>query len=403
MEHDQPPSERVDELIGQLRARVEERRRQGAYPPGLEDDLDAHFRRIAAHRVVPDLDELKTKLTDLDARSRFGPDRIPVGSHIPGGDVLHRSVSKVVARQTQGILEQVQAFADGVREVLHRILAAIEDPYGHVHADLVGQIDGIFERLTGYERGPADSAAAVVDLRARVEQLEAAESRRRFRPPFSSERFEDEFRGTTDELRERYQDLARHFEECAPVLDIGCGRGEFLDLLRDVGVEAAGVEIDAELVKMVAGRGLEVHHGDGLAVLEANDDGSLGGISLIQVVEHLSPQELVELVSLAADKLRPGGKMLVETINPQSLYVFAHSFYVDPTHAVPVHPAYLAFLIREAGFAELVIDWRSPPPPEDVLGDVGGDGALGEAVNENVRRLNRLLFAPQDYAIVATR
>ena len=128
------------------------------------------------------------------------------------------------------------------------------------------------------------------------------------------------------------------------------------------------------------------------------DDESLGGLVLIQVVEHLTPQEVVDLVDLATAKVRPGGQVFVETVNPQSLYVFAHAFYVDPTHLRPVHPAYLMFLFKEAGFASVAIDWRSPPPADDVITEVGDPAAAA-----NNRRLNELLFAPQDYLLVATR
>ena len=95
---------------------------------------------------------------------------------------------------------------------------------------------------------------------------------------------------------------------------------------------------------------------------------------MIQVIEHLPPQLAVDVVPLAAAKVRPGGRVVVETVNPQSLYVYAHAFYLDPTHARPVHPAFLHFLFQQAGFAEVTIDWRSPPPDDDVLEPVGDDG-----------------------------
>jgi O-antigen chain-terminating methyltransferase len=146
-----------------------------------------------------------------------------------------------------------------------------------------------------------------------------------------------------------------------------------------------------------------VEYGDGLSWLRGTPDGSLGGVSLIQVVEHLSAQELVDLVALAARKLRPQGKIVVETVNPQSLYVFAHSFYLDPTHVAPIHPAYLHFMFKEAGFSSVEIEWRSPPPADDVLQRIDGDAGVARQVNANVDRLNQLLFAAQDYALIAIR
>ena len=121
------------------------------------------------------------------------------------------------------------------------------------------------------------------------------------------------------------------------------------------------------------------------------------------MIEHFSAQEIVDLVALAADKLRSGARVFVETVNPQSLYVYAHAFFLDPTHLRPVHPAYLAFLFREAGFTHVDTEWRSPPPAGDVL-ETGPAGSSEAPLNsDNIRRLNELLFAPQDYLIAAIR
>lgn len=389
----------VDSLVGELRARVEERRREGLYPPNLEEELDGHFRRIVSHRVAPDLDELRGLLHVLEGRV-FTPERIAYESRVPGGDAVHKVVSKVVARQTNGILEQMQEFADAVREVLRMVIDTLANPHGHVHADLVGQVDAILEQLAAYGRAPSEGTAAVGNLRLRIEALEEAERRRSFRPIFDQEKFEAAFRGSREEMLDRYRDLAAELAGRGPVLDIGCGRGELLELLAALGVEARGVELDPSLAHDAQQRGFDVVFGDGVELLLSLDDESLGGIALMQVVEHLTPQRLMELVVAAYDKLRPGGRLVMETVNPQSLYVYAHSFYLDPTHAQPVHPAYLGFLCDTVGFSEVKFDWRSPPPDDDVLEPVAdGDGVA----KKNVERLNQLLFAPQDYAIIATR
>jgi O-antigen chain-terminating methyltransferase len=394
----EPPD--IDALLAQLRDRVDQRRADGYYPPGLEDALDAHFQRIVASRPGASGADLEEKLAELDAKTSFGRDKIAATSAFPGGTQLHRIVAKAVSRQTDGVLQQLQEFASGVRELLASMVSALEDPQAHVHADVIGSLDAVLERLAQFERGPATPKGAVADLRRRVDALETAERSRQFRPWFSNDHFEEAFRGSREELLERYQDLAAGFSGSAPVLDIGCGRGEFLDLLKKEGVVASGVELDPELVAECERRGLDAVAGDGLAVLAAAGDGTLGGIALIQVVEHLTPQQLIELVATAYDKLRSGGRIVIETVNPQSLYIFARSFYVDPTHATPVHPAYLQFLVHEAGFREYAIDWRSPPPETDVLTvPVNGDAEA----KENIERLNRLLFGPQDYALTATR
>jgi hypothetical protein len=157
------------------------------------------------------------------------------------------------------------------------------------------------------------------------------------------------------------------------------------------------------LVKLAEELGLHVEADDGNTYLRSIPDASLGGLALIQVIEHLTAQDLVDLVAVAAHKVRPGGKVIMETVNPQSLYVFARSFYLDPTHVRPVHPAYLEFLFREAGFSTVELDWRYPPREREVLKDIPGDDDATRQMNANIANLNALLFAPQDYALIATR
>lgn len=163
----------LDEVIARMQARVAERRRSGAYPEGLESDLEEHFRRIVAHRASPDFTDVRARIAALDGRSRFGLDRIPAASRRPGGQALHAAVAKVVARQTAGVLDQVQEYADGVRDVLVGVVAALEDPEGHVHADLVGQLDAVLERLAAAERRAVAAETALAALARRVEALEA--------------------------------------------------------------------------------------------------------------------------------------------------------------------------------------------------------------------------------------
>jgi SAM-dependent methyltransferase len=392
----------IDALVDRLRERVEERRREGAYPPGLEDALADHFRRVLLERARPgEAPDLRGPLVALQQALPLQRARIPIDSSLPGGQVVHRAIGKAISRQTQGALQQVQGFADPVRELLERVVAMLEHLERKVDVEIPRHLDAIIERQAAQERQLAGAGAdAPVDAPAAALDGGHPATRSLF-PWYSSVRFEEEFRGGREDLIERYRDLAERLGGSGPVLDIGCGRGEFLELLAANGVDAWGVDLDAELVKVATERGLNVTQADGLRTLEQLDDGSLGALVLIQVVEHLSAQEVIDLVALAAAKVRPGGPVCVETVNPQSLYVFARAFWIDPTHHQPVHPAYLTFLFREAGFSEVGIDWRSPPPADEILEEVPDD--VPEVVNVNVRRLNQLLFAPQDYLLIARR
>ena len=191
-------------------------------------------------------------------------------------------------------------------------------------------------------------------------------------------------RGSTAAVRERQRPYLDDFRDAAPVLDVGCGRGEFLALLRDAGVEARGIDADADMVAYARGEGLEVEQADALAYLEALSDGSLGGIFAAQVVEHLPPVTLVRMLELAAAKLRPGGLFVAETINPLSPLAL-RSYFADLTHAQPLVPETLGLLARHAGFDDVATRFLNAPEPV-------------ESVDA---RLNEILFAPLDYAILA--
>lgn len=402
-----PGFESIDSLVQQLKQRVAERQRAGEYPDRLVEDLDAHFERIAVHRLPAyNLDVLRDKLLALDVAGAFNPNEISYETRIPGGSLIHRLLAKIVRRQTEGVLAQTQRHANAVRDALWEVITALETPASHSHLDLVGEIDAIYEKLATYER--AHGHTTVEGLTRRVEALETR-AVNDFRPWYRSDRFESRFRGDSEELRLRYRDLAQTFKDVrGPVVDVGCGRGEFLELLLDVVPDSRGIEIDSELVRSGIERGLPVEFGEAVAWLRTATDEGLGGLALIQVVEHLTPQGLVDFVQLAAKKVRKSGKVVVETVNPQSLYTFAHAFYLDPTHKAPVHPAYLIFLFEEAGFSHVDIEWRSPCPPDDRLEQVDTDehpdlAALGEVVNANSRRVNQLVFAEQDYALIAVR
>ncbi|HEX7166643.1 MAG TPA: class I SAM-dependent methyltransferase [Acidimicrobiales bacterium] len=402
-----PAAPDVDALVERLRARVAERKASGLYPERLQDDLDAHFDRIVAHRPHPyDYAQLDARLAALDEALVLSPARIHYDSTMPGGEQLHRLIAKAVSRQTTGVLEQLQLMGNAIRDAIREIVVVLQHPSAHAHPELLGQLDALLERVSSYERAPS-STAALAQVERRLERVEASVARDGSPPWYDSITFDEVFRGTRAELLERYDDLARGFVGFDPVLDLGCGRGEFLELLKGHGVEASGVDIDASLVDACRRDGLDVHQGDALEWLGSTVDASLGGVAMIQVIEHLRPGERADAVKLAARKLRRGGKLVIETLNPQSLYIFARAFYADPTHTTPVHPAYLGWLVKEAGFGEISIEWRSPPPEHEVLAPIDADSVsdptLAAAVNANVARLNELLFSSQDYALVATR
>jgi SAM-dependent methyltransferase len=208
--------------------------------------------------------------------------------------------------------------------------------------------------------------------------------------------FEARMRGSTEDVRERQRVYVDDFRDRAPVLDAGCGRGEFLSLLREAGVEARGIDSDPEMVAFSRGDGLDVTEGDAIAELERLEDGSLGGIFAAQLVEHLAPATLLRFLQLGAQKLRPGGLLVAETINPLSLVALGH-YFADPTHVQPLVPQTLELLARQAGFEHTELRFLNEPPKQAAF-----DPAAG-ALEANLQRLNDVVFGPQDYALLATR
>jgi SAM-dependent methyltransferase len=241
------------------------------------------------------------------------------------------------------------------------------------------------ERLTRVERRGAGGVAASPPATVAAQPAAAA------LPDYFA--FESRMRGSVEAIRERQRRYVDDLRDAAPVLDVGCGRGELLQLLREAGVEARGIDADADMVAYARGEGLDVEQADLVEYLESLDDASLGGIFMGQVVEHLPPGVLVRSLELAARKLRPGGVLIAETINPLSPLALRH-YFADLTHAQPLVPETLQLLARQSGFAETELRYLNEPAerltePDDPV------------IAANVRRLNELLFAPLDYALVA--
>ena len=220
--------------------------------------------------------------------------------------------------------------------------------------------------------------------------------------------FENQFRGSQDTIRARLESYLPYFEGARDVLDVGCGRGEFLDLLAARGIGARGLDSNHEMVEVCRARGLDVTELDVVSYLERAADGSLGGLIAVQVVEHLPPAYLLRFLDLAYHKLRPGAPIVLETLNPACWTAFFDSFIRDITHAWPLHPETLRYLVLASGFSSARIEWRSPVAPQDKLQPVAVDpaapaGDLAETFNANVEKLNARMFTFLDYAIVGTR
>lgn len=212
--------------------------------------------------------------------------------------------------------------------------------------------------------------------------------------------FEDEFRGSRAEIMQRgavYLPVLRAAQsatENGAILDVGCGRGELLELLRAEGIAASGVDNNRAAVEQCQKLGLQVVLGDAFDILQGVPDSTLGGLTAIHLVEHLPYAQLLRLIDECLRILRPGGVAIFETPNPKNVLVGSGSFYLDPTHRNPVHPQTLNHLFRARGMLRVETTPLHPYPTEVRVPE--DDSLLA-------RRFNDYFYGPQDFAVLGYR
>jgi len=208
---------------------------------------------------------------------------------------------------------------------------------------------------------------------------------------FDYSRFAERFRGSEEYVKAGQQFYLPYFQGCKNVLDIGCGRGEFLKMMKGAGVPARGVELSVESVAVCRSEGLDAEVADVYPYLAGLPEGSLDGIFCSQVVEHLPPDRLPELIRLCASRLAPGGVIAIETPNPECLAIFATHFYLDPTHTRPVPHPLLIFYLEEFGVGNIEV--RRLSPAKDSM----------PALNSLPEDFRDAFFGALDYAVIGRK
>ncbi|MBI2466670.1 MAG: methyltransferase domain-containing protein [Candidatus Rokubacteria bacterium] len=419
----------VARLMAEIQERIRERKASGFYS-------EEEVRRIAkmeleVTEVVPGLrDELEHHLTvlndawDTAAEPEIQSHRRLIGPVIVAAKRLLRRLTKpyitlVLTRQVEfnsRLLHLLNAFVPPATELSRKLGELSLDVHERLttehaeelqrHRELAQRLDALVGELAAL-RGALDRGRAPTP--GTLPPPPAVPAGAAALPADTYVAFEDRHRGTREEIRHRQRSYVDLFPD-GPVLDVGCGRGEFLELCREAKIEARGTDIDPGMVARCREAGLDAQQGDALAHLAGLPDGSLGGVFCSQVIEHLSPEAFVALVRLAYAKLRPGAVLLCETPNPACLTVFSGAFYVDLTHIKPIHPQAASFVLEAAGFREVEIRYVNPYPPDMRLQRLEPlwymrryEEAFLQTLNENFARLNELLWGAQDYAVIGRK
>ena len=374
------------------------------------------------NEVARGLEEIGGRLAKLEAalqeaRSETAQMRSDLRSDLAR---LDASVDERIASKVQDMRSDLGSdLARLDASIDERIASKVQDVRSEIGRELSGLDSNIEERV----RREAKAVISAMDLEIKSMASLASILEGRLKDfedvPLSSDAadydgmnyfvFEEAFRGSRETITERQAAFVRYFEGSKNVLDIGCGRGEFLELLRNSGIGGRGIDLNEDMVAFCRSKGFDVERFDAIAHLESLEDKSLDGVFLDQVVEHLRPDYMVKLLGLCYKKMKYGHHIVVETVNPLSFTSLAN-FYIDLTHVRPVHPETLRFLLGAVGFREIEARFSSPVSDDGRLKRVTLEGDKSESMeglagihNKNVDIINSLLYGSRDYAIIGKK
>ncbi|HLG86467.1 MAG TPA: methyltransferase domain-containing protein [Alphaproteobacteria bacterium] len=335
------------------------------------------------------------------------------------------------AEMERARIDQASRLAASQRESEERLRARLTDLWDGYREEMLQNLARGEERITGLietlnafraalneEINPLKAqvvrqGAGLLDQERRLTIL-LEEARRRLPEPFDARQLaelsskadhmldrlylmiEDRFRGTRADIKSRqriYVEDARRAADGAvdqPLVDLGCGRGEWLELLRDEGLPGLGVDMNDTMIEKCREVGLEVVQSEALDFLRARPPASVSAITGFHIIEHMPFAAMIALVDEALRALRPGGLLLFETPNPENILVSTHNFYMDPTHLRPLPSILVSALLEARGFVRVEVRDLHPHP-----------NAANWYDPEVLNDFNRRFYGPQDYAVLA--
>ena len=335
-----------------------------------------------------------------------------------------QSLREAVVEQVEGLGQQQNTAVGALRQALFN---SLEHSVNQVRDSVTETLQAQQEQCSCTERTLADADVRIVELERIGLRLKTnlgmqerrltmflEEARKRLPDPLSQEQlqimteeerhaldalyvsFEDQFRGSREDIKERLRVYLPTLKQAQlgtdemPVLDVGCGRGEWLELLKEQNLRAQGVDVNRILVEECQRQGLEVIEGDVIVYLRTLPDASLGAVTGFHIIEHLPFEVLVKLMDETVRVLKPGGVAIFETPNPENVLVGSYTFYLDPTHRNPLPSAVVKFMAEARGLCRVEV------MPLHALEAY----KMEEADLEITKRFNEYFYGPQDYAVV---
>ena len=335
-----------------------------------------------------------------------------------------QTLQEAVVEQIEGLGRQQTAAVGALQKALFN---GLQHRVSEVRDSVAATLQAQHEKFSRTERTLADAAARIVELERSGLRLKAnlslqerrltlllEEARKRLPEPLNHEQlqgmaeeekhtldalyvsFEDHFRGSREDIKERLQVYLPILKEAQlgtdemPVLDVGCGRGEWLELLKEQNLRAQGVDVNRILVGECQRQGLEVIERDVIVYLRTLPDGSLGAVTGFHIIEHLPFEVLVKLLDETVRVLKPGGVAIFETPNPENVLVGSYTFYLDPTHRNPLPSAVVKFMAEARGLCRVEV---MPLHSLEAY-------RVEEAGLEITKRFNEYFYGPRDYAVI---
>lgn len=333
----------------------------------------------------------------------------------------HKKVTTLHHQKIGGLFREQQAMVEDqerLRADIQSFMVA-EQERARQHARLMETHD---ERLNQdrqqYEKLLNQVAERLQQTRTELVMLERRltllleEARKRLPEPFTEDQlqtvvdegshvldvlyasFEDEFRGSRQDIKDRskiYLPMLKGAGITTDILDLGCGRGEWLEVLKEEGFEARGVEQNRAMIEQCRTRGLDVTASDAIVYLQGLPENSLRAVTGFHFIEHVPFETLIKLLNEVVRTLKPGGMVIFETPNPENIMVSSYNFYLDPTHRNPLPGPMVKFLLESRGLSRVEVMMLNPLDHK-----VKGEDEL-------TIRFNSLFFGPRDYAVIGRK